>query len=183
MVHKAYLILGLEVIAIFLIFVIGSTSSLDAQSNITYKNNTNIKKLNQSTPIPEEKDTTNRSINQSTFANNYTSNYGVNTTEKQIPLQQQLPQHKQPVQFYPNITASNNNKTYVYDFALSFSKEARPVAEKLYNLLNNKSRVFYDFANGTEPKLLGTDLNNVLRNVYGPWSKYVIVIVRKLFQK
>lgn len=56
----------------------------------------------------------------------------------------------------PNTNGIISNGTYKYDFALSFAGDERPVAEQLYNLLKNESRVFYDFANETEPSILGT---------------------------
>lgn len=73
------------------------------------------------------------------------------------------------------------NKTsggpYKYDFAISYSGDQYPKAQKLYNLLKNESRVFFYVANDTVPQMIGVDLSKVLRNIYGPDSKYVIALV------
>jgi hypothetical protein len=68
---------------------------------------------------------------------------------------------------------------FKYDFALSFAKQDRPIAEKLFHLLGGNSNVFYD--KDVEHILLGRKVDQVLRNVYGPISRYVIVLVSKYY--
>jgi hypothetical protein len=66
---------------------------------------------------------------------------------------------------------------YKYDFAISYSGDQYPKAQKLYNLLKNESRVFFYVANDTLPQMIGVDLSKALRNIYGPDSRYVISLI------
>ena len=70
---------------------------------------------------------------------------------------------------------------FKYDFAISFARENRNIAERLYGLLKDYCRVFYD--NEVTHHLLGAEVDDVLRRVYGPESRYVIVLVSEHYPK
>lgn len=70
---------------------------------------------------------------------------------------------------------------FKYDFAISFAGEDRSIAEKLYNLLKNSCEVFYD--KDVEHHLLGAEIDEILKKVFGPLSRYVIVLVSRHYPK
>lgn len=69
-----------------------------------------------------------------------------------------------------------------YDFALSFAGSARPVAEKIFRILNDEElEVFYD--KNEQHRIVAVDVEDYLHPIYQSEAKFVICIINDDYPK
>jgi len=69
-----------------------------------------------------------------------------------------------------------------FDFAISYAGEEEGIANDLYRLLKDKGATVF-FATNEKVYLLGKSLGSELDYIFGPYTKYAIVIVSKNYVK
>jgi hypothetical protein len=73
-----------------------------------------------------------------------------------------------------------NSSNFKYDVSISFAGEDRKIAEKISKELIKKGvKVFYD--QNHKYKLWGKKLSTYFQDIYGPESKFVIILISKYY--
>lgn len=94
-----------------------------------------------------------------------------------INIREQYLLHR-PTQDLVSYCSMKKKVIYQYDFALSFAGEDREIVDNIAESLSNKGiKVFYDKFYKTD--LVGRDLFNHFKSIYGKKSKFVVMFISK----